>query len=55
MWEESNNQLKKTFAFKNFAEAFAFMTRVAFLAEKNGTSSKLDQCLQQSHHQFIDT
>jgi 4a-hydroxytetrahydrobiopterin dehydratase len=34
MWEESNNQLKKTFAFKNFAEAFAFMTRVAFLAEK---------------------
>ncbi len=34
MWEESNNQLKKTFVFKNFAEAFAFMTRVAFLAEK---------------------
>jgi 4a-hydroxytetrahydrobiopterin dehydratase len=34
MWTEENNQLKKTFVFKNFTEAFAFMTRVAFIAEK---------------------
>lgn len=34
MWTEENNKLKKTFKFSNFQEAFAFMTRVAFLAEK---------------------
>ena len=34
MWTEENNQLKKSFKFKNFSEAFAFMTRVAFIAEK---------------------
>jgi len=33
-WKEQNNRLKKTFKFKDFSEAFAFMTRVAFLAEK---------------------
>ncbi|EMS32801.1 Pterin-4-alpha-carbinolamine dehydratase [Mariniradius saccharolyticus AK6] len=35
MWTEENNRLKKTFRFKDFQEAFAFMTRVAFLAEKH--------------------
>lgn len=34
MWVEKNNKLKKTFKFSDFQEAFAFMTRVAFLAEK---------------------
>ena len=34
MWKEENNRLKKTFEFLDFQEAFAFMTRVAFLAEK---------------------
>jgi 4a-hydroxytetrahydrobiopterin dehydratase len=34
MWTEENNQLKKTFQFKNFVDAFSFMTRVAFAAEK---------------------
>jgi 4a-hydroxytetrahydrobiopterin dehydratase len=34
MWTHENNQLKRTFVFKNFIEAFAFMTKVAFLAEK---------------------
>ncbi|WP_194775989.1 4a-hydroxytetrahydrobiopterin dehydratase [Pararhodonellum marinum] len=34
MWKEEDNKLKKTFEFKNFQEAFAFMTRVAFLAEE---------------------
>ena len=34
MWKEENNCLKKTFTFKNFIEAFSFMTRVALVAEK---------------------
>lgn len=34
MWTEENNKLKKTFVFKNFVDAFAFMTRVALIAEK---------------------
>ena len=33
MWEEKNNLLTKTFEFRDFQEAFSFMTRVAFLAE----------------------
>jgi 4a-hydroxytetrahydrobiopterin dehydratase len=33
MWTEEDNRMKKTFVFKDFQEAFAFMTRVAFLAE----------------------
>jgi 4a-hydroxytetrahydrobiopterin dehydratase len=34
MWEEKNNTLYREFKFKNFSEAFAFMTRVALEAEK---------------------
>ncbi len=34
MWQEKNNTLYKKFEFKNFSEAFAFMTRVALEAEK---------------------
>ena len=34
MWAEQNNALYKKFQFKNFSEAFAFMTRVALAAEK---------------------
>ncbi len=34
MWEEKNNKLYKKFEFKNFSEAFGFMTRVALAAEK---------------------
>ncbi|UAY52123.1 4a-hydroxytetrahydrobiopterin dehydratase [Ferruginibacter albus] len=34
MWIEENNTLYKKFEFKNFSEAFAFMTRVAIEAEK---------------------
>jgi len=33
MWIEEDNKLKKTFEFRDFTEAFAFMTRVAFIAE----------------------
>ncbi|UXP34135.1 4a-hydroxytetrahydrobiopterin dehydratase [Reichenbachiella agarivorans] len=34
MWTEENNKLVKTFKFKNFIEAFGFMTKVAIVAEK---------------------
>lgn len=34
MWKEENNSLKKIFKFKDFKEAFAFMTQVALIAEK---------------------
>ncbi len=34
MWTEEKNMLYKKFEFKNFSEAFAFMTRVALEAEK---------------------
>jgi 4a-hydroxytetrahydrobiopterin dehydratase len=33
MWKEADNKLTQTFEFKDFTEAFAFMMRVAFLAE----------------------
>lgn len=33
MWKEENNQLIRHFEFTNFIEAFAFMTRVALVAE----------------------
>ena len=36
MWKEEDNKLKATFKFKNFMEAFGFMTEVAFHAEKQG-------------------
>ena len=38
MWQEQDNRLIRTFIFKDFSEAFSFMTRVAMLAE------------QQAHH-----
>lgn len=38
MWKEENNQLVRSFQFDDFKEAFAFMTKVAMLAE------------QQNHH-----
>ncbi|GAB3764865.1 4a-hydroxytetrahydrobiopterin dehydratase [Spirosoma pomorum] len=38
MWQEQDNQLTRSFTFLTFSEAFAFMTRVALLAE------------QQNHH-----
>ena len=33
-WNEKDNKLTKAFKFKDFSEAFAFMTRVAIIAEK---------------------
>lgn len=34
MWKEEDNQLKRSFQFTNFIEAFGFMTKVALIAEK---------------------
>lgn len=33
-WKQEKNRLKKTFTFKDFTEAFGFMTKVAIVAEK---------------------
>ena len=35
MWTEKDNTLYRSFTFKDFSEAFAFMTRVALLAEQH--------------------
>jgi 4a-hydroxytetrahydrobiopterin dehydratase len=34
MWKEENDKLIRDFQFADFKEAFAFMTRVALIAEK---------------------
>ena len=34
MWQEKKDTLYQKFTFKDFSEAFAFMTRVALAAEK---------------------
>lgn len=34
MWTQTDNQLYRKFEFLDFSEAFAFMTRVALLAEQ---------------------
>ncbi len=34
MWKEEDHQLKRTFMFHDFNEAFGFMARVALEAEK---------------------
>ena len=34
MWKEENSHLSKSFKFKDFIEAFGFITQVAIIAEK---------------------
>ena len=34
-WDERDGALHREFTFADFSEAFAFMTRVAFIAEKH--------------------
>lgn len=34
MWQEKDQTLQATFQFRNFTEAFAFMTEVAFASER---------------------
>ena len=41
MWKEENNSLYRKYTFKDFSEAFAFMTRVAMIAEKINHHPKL--------------
>lgn len=36
MWKEDTRSLSAEFTFKDFSQAFAFMTEVALLAEKHG-------------------
>jgi 4a-hydroxytetrahydrobiopterin dehydratase len=36
MWTEKENSLQRQFRFRNFIEAWAFMTEVAFQAERLG-------------------
>jgi len=33
-WKEENNRLTRSFEFRNFVEAFGFMSQVAIIAEK---------------------
>ncbi|HWK99023.1 MAG TPA: 4a-hydroxytetrahydrobiopterin dehydratase [Parapedobacter sp.] len=35
MWHEQDNTLYQSFTFRDFSEAFAFMVRVALLAEQH--------------------
>jgi len=44
MWTEQNNVLFKRFTFKDFSAAFAFMTRVALLAEKHDHHPNWNNC-----------
>jgi len=34
MWQQVDNTMYRKFVFRDFSEAFAFMTRVALVAEK---------------------
>ena len=34
MWQEIDNKLTREFRFKDFSEAFTFMTRIALIAER---------------------
>jgi len=40
-WEEKDNKLCRSFAFGDFSEAFAFLTRVAILSEKHDHHAEL--------------
>lgn len=35
MWNEADNKLTQSFSFEDFSEAWAFMSRVALLAEQH--------------------
>ncbi len=44
-WIQQNNRLKKPSRLRIFSQAFAFMTRVALIAEKMDPPSMLDKYL----------
>lgn len=43
-WIEVDNQLVKEFTFKDFCQAWGFMTKVAFVAEKMGHHPEWTNC-----------
>ncbi len=40
-WKEENHQLEKKFLFKDFIEAFAFLSKVAILSEKHNHHAEI--------------
>lgn len=52
-WTEKNNCLQKTFVFKNFKEAIAFVNKVGEIAEK--MQHHPDICIQNYKEVFIST
>lgn len=40
-WEHAHDRIRRSYRFDDFSEAFAFMTRVALLAEKYGHHPEL--------------
>jgi pterin-4a-carbinolamine dehydratase len=54
-WNEKDNFLYRKFEFKNFSEAFAFMTRVALEAEKMDHHPLVDKCLEQDRNMVKHT
>ncbi|RYZ49224.1 MAG: pterin-4-alpha-carbinolamine dehydratase [Chitinophagaceae bacterium] len=54
MWTEVNNSLHRKFEFKDFSEAFAFMTRVAMIAEKMDHHPRWTN-VSNGHQMFLQT
>lgn len=52
MFQENNNCLEAKFQFQDFAEAFAFMTEVAFWAEKQNHHPNWSNVYNQVHIQL---
>ncbi len=41
-WDEVNNTLRKDFKFRDFTQAFGFLTQVAILAEKHNHHPQIE-------------
>ena len=57
-WRIEDGSLVRDFEFRNFQEAFAFLCRVALLAEANGNSQLVEQGhveILHSHSRGLDT
>ena len=51
-WKITNNYIEKNFSFKNFIEAFSFMTQVALLCEKYNHHPNWDNVYSSVNIQF---
>jgi 4a-hydroxytetrahydrobiopterin dehydratase len=49
-WQRSEGKPGRTFTFADFSEAFAFVARVALVAESLGSPPRVEQCLESGHH-----